>query len=371
MKRILIVFTFMLILIPNAAYAAEDEYNDYLNTYDFTAFDDLSSEIKDVLDELGVSDFDYQKISNMSLTDVLDIIKDVFLGKIQGPVKASLTVVIFIIMSAFFQSFKITDGTSLNEIYSTITSLVISTLLIVKIGASITSASAALGIAADFIYAFIPLFCAIVAAGGGITTGFSTNSMLLILSQGLSFISSNILLPITNCFLALGICSGMRSELNLGSLISTLKRVISSSIAFCAAAFVSVLSIKTAVSARADILGIRSVRFLINSIVPVIGGTISEGLLSIQSYSALIRSSVGIVGIIAVTLVFLPSITEVVIWRLTLSLCSIISDIFCDKSVSLVINAFRDTLLILNVILILSMVTTIISIGLLIAARTA
>jgi stage III sporulation protein AE len=105
--------------------------------------------------------------------------------------------------------------------------------------------------------------------------------------------------------------------------------------------------------------------------VPIIGGTISEGLLSIQSYSALIRSSVGVVGIIAVALVFLPSIFEIVIWRFCLSICGIIADIFCDKSVNLILNAFRDTLLILNVILILSMMTTIISIGILIAAKTA
>ena len=130
----------------------------------------------------------------------------------------------------------------------------------------------------------------------------------------------------------------------------------------------SVLSVKTAVAAKADMLGIRSIRFAVNSVVPVIGSSISEGLLSIQAYSSLIKSSVGIVGIVAVVLVFLPAIVETAVWRISLSFCSVLSDVFGDKSVSSVLNAFREALLLANVIIILSMVTTVISIGILVAA---
>lgn len=71
--------------------------------------------------------------------------------------------------------------------------------------------------------------------------------------------------------------------------------------------FVSFLSFKTAVASRADAIGLRSVRFIINSVVPVIGSSISEGLLSIQSYSSLIKTSVGAVGIAAIASIFLPA----------------------------------------------------------------
>ncbi len=217
---------------------------------------------------------------------------------------------------------------------------------------TLSLACTAISVCADFVFAFVPVFCIIVAASGNTVAAFSTNTMLLSLAQTLNYISKNIFVPLTNCFLAIGICSGLRSELSMA-----------------AAFFVSVLSIKTAVASRADAIGLRSIRFAINSVVPVIGSAISEGLLSIQSYSSLIRSSVGVVGIIAVALVFMPAIIEVVLWRFFLSLSSLVSDVFGDKSVSLVIKAFADAMLIMNVILILSMVTTIISIGILIAAK--
>ncbi|MGN1123257.1 MAG: hypothetical protein ACI4RR_02860 [Eubacterium sp.] len=198
----------------------------------------------------------------------------------------------------------------------------------------------------------------------------SVNTTLLILAQSLNFISSCVFVPVTNSFMALGICSSVRKELNLGGIISAAKNLITTAISTLSAAFVSVLSIKTAVASRADAIGLRSVRFAINSVVPVIGSSISEGLLSIQSYSSLIKTSVGIVGIIAVCSIFLPSIIEVSIWRFSLSLSGMFAQVFSDEGAYGCIKVFKDVLLIINVILILSMVTTIISIGILVAAKT-
>jgi stage III sporulation protein AE len=375
MKRFLIFFVLFLI-IPTTCYAQEEfskeKYSEYISQYDLTSFqDNLDEDTYSVLESLGLSDFDFENITNLTIQDVINVVKKYISGKIQTPLSSTVVVLVFIVLSAFFQSFKIDDDSGLSQVYSTASSLIIAVILVVKISSTITLSSAAIEVAGDFIVAFIPTFCAIVATSGGITTSFSTNSMLLLLSQGLSFISSNIFMPLINCFLAVGICCGIRSTFNLGQLVSTMKKIITGSISILSAAFVSILSIKTSISSRADILGIRSIRFVINSVVPVIGSTISEGLLSIQSYSSLIKSSVGIVGIIAIALVFLPSIIEVMLWRFMLSVCLIISGVFGDNSVTLVLKAFKDTMLLVNVVLVLSMMTSVVSFGILIAAKSA
>ncbi len=348
----------------------QEEYSKVLEQYDLSAFDELDNTSKDLLDELGLTDFDYSKIVDFSVTDFLNAVKDTVLGSAQTPLEATALILVIILLSALFQSFKETIGNSgMASALSTVSAITVALILIAKIRLTLSSACTAISVSADFVYAFIPTFCIIVAASGNTVAAFSTNTLLLSLAQILNFISKNIFIPLSNCFLALGICSGIRNELNLGAFINNCKKYLITAISVCATAFVSVLSLKTAVAARADAIGLRSVRFAINSVVPVIGGAISEGLLSIQAYSSLIRSSVGVVGIIAVVLVFLPSILEVTFWRLFLSLCETVSQMFSDSSVSNVLKAFTDALLIMNVILILSMVTTIISIGILIAAK--
>ena len=362
----------LFLLIPVSSYSmdySEEEYNKTLSSYDLSSFEkELDADTYKMLDELGVLDFSYESITGLSFNDIVGLLKSLFQKKAELPIKSSVTVLIFILLSAFLQSLKAESDDSVNMIYSTATALLVATVVLVKLTSTVSLASMAISVASNFVYAFIPIFCSIVVASGGITTGFSTNTTLLILAQGLSFISSNVFMPIVNCYLALGVTSSLRYELNLDKLLSSVKKIITTCISFVSGVFVSVLSVKTAVAGRADMLGLRSIRFAINSVVPVIGSSISEGLLSIQAYSSLIKSSVGIVGVMAVVLVFLPSIIEVVLWRISLTLCVIVSDIFGDKSVSAVLNAFLNTLLLINVILILSMVTTVISFGILIAA---
>jgi len=372
MRRFLIAFLIVL-LLPFCTFAAENtDYKNALESYDLSVFkEELDSDTYVLLDELGLSDFDYNSISSLSFENVMNIIKNLALSKLKSPLKGVLGILVFILLSALFQSLKMQGDDDLNSVYSSCAALILSVVLVGQISPSITLAVTSVKLAGSFIFAFVPVFCAIVAASGGATTAFATNSMLLMLSQGLNFISSNIFMPVINCFLAIGICSSVRSELSLENLISTLRRGITSAVSIVSAVFVSILSVKTSISARADMLGIRSIRFVINSVVPVIGGSISEGLLSIQSYSSLIKSSVGIVGICAIALVFLPSIIEIMLWRAALSAATLISDAFGDSSVSLVLRTFKDTALLINVILVLSMVTTVISFGILIAARSA
>lgn len=373
MKRFLYGFIVLILLlsVPLTAFSVDDEgYEEYLENYDFSFLEDLGSDTYDLLDELGLTTFDYNTLVNFSISDFTNSVKDILKGAAQTPLEACIVILVFIIISSFFQNLKSTMiDSEMSTLFSTVSALIIAVVLAIKMKTTISLACSSIAICADFIYAFIPVFCVIVATSGNTVAAFSTNTLLLSLAQTLNYISKNIFVPLTNCFLSIGICAGLRSELNLKSLLAFMKKYITTGISVCAAAFVSVLSIKTAVAARADAIGLRSIRFAINSVVPVIGSAISEGLLSIQSHSSLIRSSVGVVGIIAVVLVFLPAIIEVVFWRFFLSLSSIISDVFGDKSVTLVLKAFCDAMLIMNVILILSMVTTIISIGILIAAR--
>lgn len=374
-KFLIIIILFVLILFsPFQAFGVEEidkkEYDSTLSSYDLYAFEELDDDTYNFLQSSGFLDFDYENLVNLSFDDLKNEIASVLKGAVETPFKAMLSLLVFIILSSFFKSMKsnVRDD-EMSSMYSTVSALVISVILLMKLKTTIALACSTISVCSDFMYAFVPAFCAIVAASGSAVSAFSTNTLLLTLSQILNYISKNIFIPLSNAFLAIGICSGIRSELNLNGITAFLKKNITTAISVCAAGFVSILSIKTAVASRADAIGLRSIRFAINSVVPVIGSAISEGLLSIQSYSSLIRSSVGIVGIIAVAAVFLPAILEVAAWRLFLNLSVLVSETFCDSSVSSVIKAFCDALLVMNVILILSMVTTVISIGILIAAR--
>lgn len=371
MKRFLIVLL-MLILLPMVANAENLQYDKVLSEYDLSFFDDLPDDASRILEEMGVDDFSYESLTSLNFEKCISILFSMLKESFSAPLRSCALALSFCILTAFLRSFSDNGLISGNSsVYSTGCALVIAILLAAQCGDTIALACSTIEICANFIYAFVPVFFIIIGMSGGTLTSISTNSMLLALSQCLSFISGYIFVPLINCFLALGICSGLNSQLGIDGALRVARRVIIALISFFAGAFVSVLSIKTAVASRADALGLRSARFAINSVVPVIGSAISEGLLSIQSYSSLIKSSVGVVGIIAVFAVFLPALVSVSVWRLSLNVSLMVSEVFDDQSISKMLRAFSDVFLLLTIILILSMVTTIISIGILIAAKTA
>ena len=375
MKRLTLFFiaAFALLLLPFSAYAgeaefSEEDYKEQLGAYDFSFFEDtLDGDTYSFLEELGFLDFDVDSLTELSLERVTSLLKDVVSRRIKNPLEGMSAILVYVLLSALFQSLK-SESSDMGSLYSTVSALAVALVLIAKVSPSVALGASSVKIASDFVFAFIPVFAAIVAASGGVTAAFSTNAMLLSLSQALSLLSSNIFIPVINCFLGVGICSGLRAELELQKLIAGLRRFISSSVSFIAGVYVTVLSIKTTVAARADALGIRSLRFVLNSAVPVVGGALSEGLLSIQSYSSLIKSSVGVVGICAVALIFLPALVEAVLWRFVLYIGLVVCDVFGDKSVSLVLEAFKDTMLLINVVLIVSMLSVVVSLGILVAA---
>ena len=374
MKRFLITL-FIVVFIPICAFAQELDREAYEKTAESFSLseitDSLDSQTRELLENLGVEDFDYENLLNLTPKRVFNALKNIVTGKAASPFLSMAEILILVMLSSLFKSMQSTiQSDSLSDVYSLASAVTIALILCVKLNNAITIACASLGICANFIFAFIPIFAIIVVSTGSITVSLTTNALLLGLAQIMNLISDKFFLPIINCFLGISICAGLRPQLNLSRAVGTAKKYITSAISVISAAFVSILSLKTAVASRADAIGMRSLRFAVNSVVPVIGSAISEGILSIQSYSDLIKSSVGVVGIIIVILIFLPSLVEILLWRLVISICLICSDLFDDKAVKAVLGAFNDTLMLLCVLLVLSMVTTVISLGILLAARS-
>ena len=374
---ILIFFLFLALSVPVQAMGAEtqqieqDTYSKYLDQYDVDSiYDSVPQDALDLLDELGMQDFDFENILDLTPQKLWHVLQSVAEGRFEGPFTACAGMILLTLFSAFLQSLKTTvKSDMLSNVFSVACSVIIAVILSVEISDAISLASSTIKMCADFIYGFVPVFGILVAVSGGITASFSTNALLLGLAQFLNFLSGNLFVPVISCYLALGLSNGIRPELHLTAITSAVKKYISAAVSLAATGFVSILSIKTAVASRADALGLRSARFAINSVVPVIGSAISEGLLSIQSYSSLIKSTVGIVGIVVIVLIFLPALLEILIWKFFLSVSSIASEMFEDRSVLAVLQAFQGALLLMLIVLILSLVTTVISFGILIAVK--
>ena len=108
MQRFLI-FLLLFIFIPCTVCAEDlssDKYNEALSDYDLSFFEDsLDKDTYKTLEDLGLSDFDYNSITSLSLEKTLNYVLSLFKQKAKAPLSSCLTVLIFVILSCFLQSF--------------------------------------------------------------------------------------------------------------------------------------------------------------------------------------------------------------------------------------------------------------------------
>jgi len=97
---------------------------------------------------------------------------------------------------------------------------------------------------------------------------------------------------------------------------------------------VGILSIQTVVSASSDTLALKTAKFIVGSSVPLAGTALSEALTTVTASLGLLKSSVGVYGVVACVAIFLPFLAELLIWRVILVICSSVSDLFSLPKIS-------------------------------------
>lgn len=371
-KFLMFFFTFsLLILLPVSAYAETTQEEALRESYHIDEIQDsVPEETKDLLDSLGMSDIDYNNIINISFTQILTTLEEVLLGVYKSPLSSAVSVIAIIILASLIKAFSTSfNESTLSPVLSSSASIFTAVILVVKISACISNACSVIGLSADFTLAFIPVFVFLVAASGCPLTAIGLNSIIFGLAQVLTNIAGAVLMPAANIFLGLGITAGIKPDLHLSSITAFVKKNLVLILSFVTTVFMTIVSVKSNISVNVDALGDKSIRFALSSFVPVIGSTISEGLTAIRGYVSLMKSTVGIFSIVVIFLIFLPSIIEIIIWNIGLSVCGLCSELFEQKSVGAIIKAVQDMLNILLIILIICMVTTIISIGIMVRVK--
>lgn len=374
MKKILIfmITFFILLATPVMAYAEQSEEAQLREEYQLDEiYENVPDDTKELLDTLGLKDVDYSNIINISFGQILKTAEEILLGVYKSPFSSALSVIAIIVIASLIKGFSTSfNESTLSPVLSSSASVFTAVILIVKISACISNACSVIDLSATFTLVFIPIFTFLIAASGSPLSAVGFNTLIFGLAQVLSNVAGMVLMPVANIFLGLGITAGIKPDLHLSSITAFIKKNLILILSFITTIFMTIVSIKSNVAGGVDALGDKSLRFALSSFVPVIGSTISEGLASIKGYVSLMKSAAGVFSIIVIFLTYLPVLLEIIIWNISLSICSLCSDLFEEKSVGSIVKAVQDTLSILLVIVILCMVVTIVSIGIMVSIKT-
>ena len=364
-KSVLFLLMFMFLFSLNIDVKAEtfefdlsDDTDLFLQMYEDYNVDELIDNTpngaKKVLDDFEISPNNLFSFSKLFSDEGFEYLKDFILSSITSPLAITGVILVTIIVCALCASMTDNNLQS-NHSLNTIATLSVISVLILPINSILNSVVDTVFAITVFMGIFIPIFAGILIAALKSSTATVYSSVMFFTCEAITYSCKNYVLPFTNCFIALSVSSGISGSVRLDGIIRIVKKFAYIIIGVAMSIFLAVLSIQGVVSSATDNVASKTAKFFISSFVPIIGPSISESLGSLKACISLLKSSVGIYAVIAILITILPLLISTVIYKLSLTLCADIAEMFFVDSIKNVLTALNQALsLILAVLLCVS-----------------
>ncbi len=336
MKRFIAVV--ILVLLFTLPVRADEVYSEQygLSGAD-ELYDALPDKTQDFFRENGIDLGDENWVSSLSGENVFRHIFDFLSKGAAAPLKSGAAIISVILVTAAFLSFGDTRERFTPALLAA--TLGVAAVTAADIWSSVSAASGAIKGCSTFMLSFVPVFASLVALSGGAVTAASMSALLLGAAQAVSSICAFVILPLMGGYLAMSMASGVSPLINQSGLVNSVKKVTLWFMSLLTTVFLGILGIQTAVNSAADNLTLKTAKFILGSCVPVAGTALSESVSTVSASVSLLRSSVGIYGVVALAITVLPIVLELVLWRISLFVCSGVAELFELSKISGLIKA--------------------------------
>lgn len=189
-----------------------------------------------------------------------------------------------------------------------------------------------------------PVMAAAMAAQGGVTASAALYTGTAIFDAVLSSLISNLMVPMVYLFLALAAANSAAGEDLLKKMRDLLKNAMSWCLKTVLTVFTTYMSITGVVSGTTDAAALKATKVTISSVVPVVGGILSDASEAVLVSAGALKNTAGIYGILAVLAVFLEPFLRIGSHYLILKATAAVCGIFGSKEMTGLIEDFSTAM---------------------------
>lgn len=368
-------FLFMLLLIlllcgiafPVFAAEAVPELTDAEAIFS-EIYDAVDADTKSAIADLGLEEISYDALLSLSPRAVITELLQILTGKLRAPLRAAGMLLAFVVLYAVLSGFTQQKG-EIHTVFSLFSTLWIVMLVLPSVSETLVTAFSAIQLGVDFMLVYIPGFAGIIAMSGKPLTSAAYSSVMIGLSNLFSEVQVHALLPIVQVFFTVNILNGIESKFSFDSISAFFKKFIQITLSVFSAIFTGLLAVKGSLAASGDSVAVKGIKTLVGSTVPIVGSALGDGLTSVLGSISLIKSTVGIFGILVIALINMPVILDLLLWYLAISFAAAVSGTLGLTSVQKMLNGIASTVSLVNVLVIFTAFLFIVSTGIILQFR--
>lgn len=330
-------------------------------------FDSIDKDVLDILEQMGISEDSFGEIYSFSLKNISDFFSVTLKDKIKLCLSDIAILLCVVLIVGVFSS--LLSESKKDNLISLSGTVVITLLVISIIEDCISAALSVLRVSGVFTLSFVPIYTMVISFGGNTAGALTYNSLVMAFAEALSSFISYFSADLLGVFFCLTISFSLNENINMGRFISAVNKAVSLVLGLLSGVFTGFLSIKGILSASLDSVSVKGIRFLISSLIPVVGSAISDAYSSLIGSINLIKGSVAIVGILVIIIINLPVILETLIYYLSFTLLGHISDMIFTSRVGDTLRCFAAGIRILLLLCVFEMFILIISTGIMLTLK--
>ena len=333
MKKTLLIFAMLIIvsMIFPVSVSAE-EYSDIENRIE-SLYDSLSEEVREDLSMISADSANLESLNEVSFDSVMKLIFKKVSQESTGPLGSCTVVIAIMILNSLLSSYiDSLRYSSMAEVLRAVMTLCVITTVTAPVISLISDCLGTVKDASNFMLLYIPVMVSILAFSGHAVSGASYYSFMVLACQGVSRMSTDVISPLLNSYLAFCMSSSLSQKVNLKGFCEMMSKMIKWLISFTMTVFSALMTIKGIIATAYDSVTARAVRFTMSSFIPIVGAALAESYKTIQGSINLLRTGAGVFVILAICVVFLPVIIRCVVWLFTLNLCKSIGEMICVDS---------------------------------------
>ena len=327
----------------------------------------IPDDARDILESSGMENFNLNEIYNISLDKITDFFMVTLKDKVSDISKDFFNLLSAVLINSIITSlFKGYYDEKLTDILSVVI-ITISSVGVIE--GSLGAVVSVLDLSGKFMLGFAPIYTLIISLSGNAASALTYNTVALFIAEIISKIITSGAIDLIGVYFCLGISFSLNETINMGRFTSVINRFVSTALGLLASVFTGYLGLKNILSVSVDRVSVRSIRFLISSVIPIVGSAISDAYSSLIGSINLIKGSVAIVAILVILILNIPIIIENLIYYISFNLLSYVSDILLAKKVGDVFRVFTCGMRILLLLCIFEVFVLIISVGIALSVK--
>lgn len=293
LRMLLAVLFLLAVLMPMAC--ATDE----VEAAQWDAIDTQS--IEDAAQDAGVGlklgqDFDLQE----GLAQVVSLMGETLQKAVGAATKSAILLLVVVLFCETVGMFFATAKGQAESITALVGALAVTTIAVTDVSSLIGMAQSSIQRIAEFAKLLIPVLTACSAATGAVTAATARQAATLLLANVLLTLIERVLIPFVYLYVgACAACAALGNE-GLGTVAKLFRWCIHTILTTSLLLFTIYLSLTNFAAAGADAVAIKLTRTVISSLVPVVGGILSDASETVLAGAGLVRNTVGLFGVVAV-----------------------------------------------------------------------